>query len=193
MAIAAFTTLACWVAVEWCLCFSLEKQRDKSHSRSWSIARFSGLSRILNHKATLSGSFIPLFADTPRMKPIAQKQPGVQLSLQRVRGDLSKAFTRQDLPLHNRALNSSCPDTAKLSGICFVRSWSSFRKPECWVAQRDFGSTFRPQALFTGKKHRRTRRVGRAREHHQRAALMEGDWRHHTVLELPAYRISGII
>lgn len=59
MAIAAFTAPACWVTTEWCLCFSLEKQRDKSHSRCWSTARFSGLSRTLNHKGILSGSFIP--------------------------------------------------------------------------------------------------------------------------------------
>lgn len=76
---AALAAPACWGVVEWCSCLSLEQQRDKSHSRYWSAARFSGLSRILNHKAALSGSFISLvFADAARMKPMAQKQPGAE-------------------------------------------------------------------------------------------------------------------
>lgn len=177
MAIAAFTTPACWVTVEWCLCFSLEEQRDKSHSRYWSTARFSGLSRILNHKAALSCSFIPLACLCWHSKdePCCLKATWSTAVLARVKGDSGTAFARASSPTSQEATELELPRRGKLSGICF---WGIEVPSENQSARLLKGIWLGKQvwtiALLTGNKHKRAGRVGRAQEHHQQAVLIRG-------------------
>lgn len=127
MAIAAFTAPACWVTTEWCLCFSLEKQRDKSHSRYWSTARFSGLSRTLNHKDIFWGSFIP------RLSLLTQRGRNLLLKSNLEYSPLCKGKRRPEQDVYKGKLSPTSQQPVELklskhgkpSGIAsfFSRHW----------------------------------------------------------------------
>lgn len=92
---------------------------------------------FFNHKATLSGSFIPfVFADTARMKPMPQKQPGVEQGEEETQQNLPK-----DKVSHlTISQGTAVPSPGKLRGIWFSRYSNPFRKSESLAAHRDLGA-----------------------------------------------------
>lgn len=107
------------------------------------------------------------------MKPIAQKQPGAQLSLPGPEETWAKLSQGQAFPLHNRPLNLSCPDVASWIEFAFWGTEVPSENQSAGLLKRILEAI----ALFIGNEHKQAGKVGSSSEHHQ--------------LELPAQRISG--